>query len=126
MQGGPYAHYVYRMWKGLDADTNGDGKVDGSDITPINNFFWDAFWDPISNQWVIISGPAGMFNRIADISSPFITNDLPRTWELDGTEFVWKHYGLIAGYEIPGVDGYINLYDQALVSRQLNDFVTPY
>jgi len=123
---GGYGEYAYRMWKGLAADTNGDGKVDANDIAPINNYFWDAFWDPAAEQWVIISGPAGLFNRIADVSSPFVTGGLPRTWDLDGTEFVWKSYGLIAGNEIPGVDGYVNLYDQALVNAQLNDFITAY
>jgi len=130
--------YVYRVWKGLDADTNGDGEVDGTDITPINNFYWDAFWDPMGNQWVIISGPAGRYNRVADISSPFITGGQSRTWELDGTEILWGHYSWdpanpsipcskpIAGYEIPGVDGYVNIFDQALVSAQLYDYVTPY
>jgi len=123
--------YIYHLWKGLDADTNGDGEVTGTDITLINKYFWDAFWDPYAEEWVIISGPAGMYNRVADINSNFTYLGRPRTWDLDGTEIKWLKwwdnpltYELVAGYEIPGVDGYVNLYDQALVSAQLNDYVS--
>jgi hypothetical protein len=115
---GGWATYAYHLWKGLAADITGDGVVDGDDVTPINEYFFDAFWDGMN--WVEIVGPSG-YNRIADISSDTtypVTGEV-RTWEYDGTEMDWGYHGYLPGSELPGVDGFVNVYDQALISAEL-------
>lgn len=120
---GALGYYAYHYWKGHDADISGDGKVDGADTTPFNDFYFEEFWD--GTQWVSITGPSG-YNRKADISSSFEVAGKPRTWELDGTALDWGHWGIIAGNLIPGIDGYVDIYDAALLSASMNDFVTGY
>jgi len=139
---GGMAQYFYHMWKSLNTDMTGDGKVYQEDVAILNAWWWDGTQ----------SGSLGSYNRVADLGRPLlnahtknsardyapedlappgpqVTDNKADTQDMDALQYVTGISGgavpniwdLSGGYIAAYGDGFVDIYDKARINAEWND-----